>query len=56
MVSNALLSSDINLMHSPQNMEIRVSGLENSSVRLEVLVAEDMKYNVFCFKDERINE
>lgn len=27
-------------------MEIRVSGLENSSVRLEVLVAEDMKYNM----------
>lgn len=27
-------------------MEIRVSGSENSSVRLEVLVAEAMKYNM----------
>lgn len=48
MVSNALLSSDINLMHFtvlPRIWKL-VSGSEYSSVRLEVLVAEAMKYNM----------
>lgn len=53
MISNALISSDINLMHCTVLLRIwkLVSGSENSSARLEVLVAEAMKYNIFCFEN-----